>query len=121
MEKYIKLESPAELDFFTIEEHNGKKSIHLFGYCYDGDDSFKFVEMYGLQMPIGDFVSSMKENVRFVDELYEDAKQGICDVHYEDAVDTINEYFNGNSADYYIDFSEITEETPCGNYVSKTE
>jgi len=34
-------------------------------------------------------------------------------------VNVINGYFNGDGADGYLHFEELTEDAPCGNYINK--
>lgn len=129
MKKFEKVTEPVELDFFTICEDNGVKYIHIFGYSYKSDSREYVSEnnpngIYWANMeccwfiePLTDFVAHIKENKDYVNDTYCELNQYQGDFTGDEMVDIINQYFDGNPADYYLSFENVTEETPCGNYV----
>ena len=119
MKKFKKLTAPQELDFFQIfENEDGVKHIHILGYCYERDDDWGNVEATFIIVPLSEFVEKYKKGDRdYTDLLYQEANQYQEDISAEKMTEIINTYFNGQPADYYLDFSGITEDTPCGNYV----
>lgn len=129
MTKFEKVTKPVELDFFSIYEDNGVKYIHIFGYSYKSDSAEYVSEnnpngIYWANMeccwfiePLTDFVAHIKENKDYVNDTYCELNQYQGDFTGDEMVDIINQYFDGNPADYYLSFENVTEETPCGNYV----
>ena len=75
------------------------------------------MECCGFYEPLNEFVQHLKDNENYVDDTYCECKQYQGDYDADGIVDVINTYFNGNPADNYLGFSEVTEDTPCGNYV----
>ena len=118
MRKFEAITEPIELDFYQIDEQDGVKYIHLYGYNYWGDN-WTLNEIYGGIMPLSTFVAEMKENSNYVNDFYSDMKQGCDDIGSdEEMVNIINTYFNGHTADFYLNFNEVNEDTPCGCYVA---
>lgn len=130
MKKFDKVLKPFEGDFYTITEQDGEKFIHVDGYTYKSD-SEEFVSednpngIYWAHLQVCWFVYSLKEFIAkfkekggdFVDDNYCNLNQYQSDNTAEQMTNAINHYFDGKPADAYLDFGEITEETPCGNYV----
>ena len=130
MNKFKKVTKPIALDFYTIYMMDGVKYIHVFGYTYKSD-SLEYVSeenpngVYwanmmccGFSEPLSEFVTKYKEETgNHVDDTYCECKQYQGDYDEEGIINIINHYFDGKPADYYLPFSEITEDTPCGNYV----
>ena len=109
---------PKELNFYSIDESNdGGKEIHISGYTYKGDDHWECTDVCWFIEPLAEFIQHVKENENYVDEQMSEYKQYIKDCTAEELTDIINHYFNGERADYYLPFGEITLDTPCGNYV----
>ena len=120
MEKFKKVTKPEEFDFYSIElDDNGEKQIHILGYIYrnDSDDFWELLEPCWFIVPLAEFIKNLKENEDYVNEQYSEYKQYITDMTEEEMVDTINNYF-GNQPEYHLGFSEITMDTPCGDYVN---
>lgn len=118
MKKYSKLTSAKELDFFSIEEDGkGGKQVHINGYTYQSDVDWKYVECIFCIVPLAEFVKGMKEDDEYVSNLLSECKQGIKDCTEEEIVKIINEYFNGKEPTAYVEYDEITEDFPLGNYV----
>ena len=126
---FIPLTKPQELDFFTIYEQDGFKYIHIFGYSYKSDSNeyvsesnpdgiyWANLECCWFIFPLAEFIANLKENENFVDDTYCGLNQYQDDLTAEEMTDTINHYFDGDPADAYLGFEEITMDTPCGNYV----
>lgn len=126
---FIPLTKPQELDFFTIYEQDGIKYIHIFGYSYKSDSNeyvsesnpdgiyWANLECCWFIFPLAEFIANLKENENFVDDTYCGLNQYQDDLTEEQMTNTINSYFDGDPADAYLGFEEITMDTPCGNYV----
>lgn len=126
MEKFEKVNKPERMEFYSIElDNKGEKQIHLLGWCYDHEDEdeygnplWSFVEPSFLIVPLKEFVENRKGNDDYVESLYAESKQYQGEVTETEAVDGINHFFQGKPADCWLPFSDITLDTPCGNYVS---
>lgn len=121
MKKFQKLTSPMMLDFYSIYEQNGEKMIHVLGYSYESDCYWASVEICGFDMPLSEFIKGVHgESEDYINCIYMECKQYEDDIkdpqEFLDKV--INTYFDGQPADYYLQFEEVTEDTPCGNYVN---
>ena len=132
MEKFEKVTKPLALDFYSISEDNGVKFIHVNGYSYKSD-SMEYVSeenpdgTYWANMEccwfieqLEEFIKKLHENENYIDDTYCDLNQYQGDHSENEMVDIINHYFDGKPADFYLPFGEITMDTPCGNYVSKS-
>ena len=118
MKKYSKVTEPKELDFFSIEEDGkGGKQIHCLGYTYYGDE-WHNIEVCWFIEPLKEFIAHVAENEDYYNEQLSEYKQYESDNTEEEIVAICNEYYDGKEPDYYLDFTEISEDTPCGNYVS---
>ena len=131
MKKFEKVNKPIEGDFYSIVEQDGKKYIHVNGYIYKSD-SEEFVSkdnpngIYWAEIEVNWFVFELSHFIKeynengneWVDSVYTELSQYQDDCNEEKIVDYINHYFDGDIADAYLDFDELTEDTPCGNYVS---
>ena len=130
MKKFKEVTNPFEGEFYSIWEEDGVKVIHINGYTYKSD-STEFItkdnpngiywanlEVCWFIFPLAEFIAMYKERgSEWVDECYEERNQYQGDLTADQMVNTINHYFDGHTADAYLDFGELTEETPCGNYV----
>lgn len=133
MKKFDKVLKPFAGDFYTITEQDGEKFIHIDGYTYKSD-SEEFVSednpngIYWAHLQVCWFVYSLKEFIakfkekgaEFVEDNYCNLNQYQSDNTAEQMTNAINHYFDGKPADAYLGFGEITESTPCGNYVCLT-
>ena len=116
---------PQEAEFFSIEpDGNGGKQIHIFGYCYIGEDDgkgpWRNVEYTGFIEPLQEFIKHLKADENYVDNTAANLNQYIGDYTDEGIVDIINHYFNSHTADRLLYYSEITMDTPCGDYMFYT-
>lgn len=113
---------PEEMEFYSIEpDGKGGKRIHVLGYCYNGEDDgkgeWRNVEYTGFIEPLQEFIEHLKEDEDYVDNTAADLNQYIGDHTDEEMTYIINHYFCGQSANLRLSYGEITEDTPCGDYV----
>lgn len=118
MEKKLpKVTEPIEMDFYSIEpDGNGGKQIHVFGYCYK-EDTWRNVEYSFFIEPLRDFIEHLKADENYPYNKASELKQYISDCTANEMVEIINCYFNGGTPDYLLPYSDITIDTPCGNYI----
>ena len=128
---FKKTRKPFEADFYTIFEDFGIKYIHIFGYSYkssnydykteDNPDGTYWANMECSWFiePLADFVKHIGENENYVDDTYCELNQYQGDYDEAGMARIINIYFDGKPADAFLSFAEITEDTPCGNYMNK--
>lgn len=122
MEKLNKLTKPEEFNFYDIyEDNNGVKNIHIFGYVYKGDEDWKNCEFSGFIEPLSEFIEHYKNYSgdcgNYVDEGFCEYAMYEGDHSAEEILDIINNYHGKNAEVFILDFEDITEDTPCGNYV----
>ena len=133
MEKFEKVSKPQELDFYTISVVDGVKVIHINGYSYKSDsteyitkenpngDYWANMECCWFLEPLEEFIQNLRADYNYVNDTYSELNQYQGDYTEGEMVEIINHYFNGKPADFYLPFEEITMDTPCGNYVVKSE
>ena len=130
MKTFKPVVKPFEGDFYSIHEEHGKKYIHVDGYTYKSSNSEYSTEdnpdgIYWANLQVcwfiyelSEFIANYKERgTEWVNENYEGLKQYQADFTDEEMLDAINHYFDNKTPDAYLDFSELTEDTPCGTYV----
>lgn len=126
MEKRLQeVTEPKEMEFFSIEpDGKGGKQIHVLGYCYasDSDDVvagcfWRNVEYTFFIEPLEEFIEHLKENEDYVGNTAGEVKQYMSDECEESIVDIINHYFDGKTANAKLRYSDITMDTPCGDYI----
>ena len=114
---------PEELEFYSIEpDGKGGKQIHVLGYCYtegedNGEGPWRNVEYTWFIEPLQEFIDHLKADEDYVDNHASELNQYIGDYYDNGMVDIINHYFCGHTADAELPYSEITMDTPCGDYV----
>ena len=116
-----KIEKPFECDLYSIElDENNEKQIHIVGYTYrnDSDDFWELLEPCWFIIPLVEFIENLKEDEDYVNNQYSEYKQYIEDMSAKDMVDCLNTYFDGHRADAYLKFTDITIDTPCGDYIN---
>lgn len=118
MKKFEKLTKAAELDFFRIYMENGNKKIDIMLQTSYGDNWGLFVINRFIE-PLEEFVSHVKENSDYVNEKIGECKQYVEECTESQIVGISNEWFCGDAPEYYLDYAEITMETPVGNYVKE--
>lgn len=109
-----------DYDFYSIEEDaNGVKNIHILGnICYD-DGRYITTEYVGFIEPLSDFIAHIKDNMDYVNEKAETLNQCGADVDATIALGMVAHYFDGKAADYFLDYTDITIDTPIGNYCAE--
>lgn len=132
MKPFKQTTKPVSVEFFSIIDDGGVKSIHLHGYTYESDDCWVNLEACGIIIPLSEFIEgyAADEDGLYVDSLYEEAKQYEDDYDADGIVHAINHYYseivfgcNGSPSgdgapDGILDFGEITLETPEGSYAT---
>ena len=111
----VKFDKPKEIEFFSIE--GNPKTIHIEGYTYYGDN-WAYADVCGFIVPLDEFVQNMKDDPDYVADLESECKQYQEEKTDKEVLDIINTYFGGLPADRILSFEEITNDTPCGNYVA---
>ena len=110
---------PEEMEFYSIEpDGKGGKQIHMLGYIYQNDDHWTGVEPAFLILPLQEFIDQLAKEEDYTDRLLSEAKLYEGDYDDEGAVDYINHYFDGHTANRRLHYSEITIDTPCGGYIA---
>lgn len=118
MKKFEKVKEYQDLDFYSIETNSaGVKQIHIFGFTYYGDDNPNYVDVCSFIEDLDSFICHVADDESYVDSELSVRKQYVEVFTEEEIVEIINQYFDGRPADYILNYSEITMNTPCGNYV----
>lgn len=118
---------PKEVEFFSIEDDgHGGKQIHVWGYTYtegddQGDGPWRNVEYTGFIEPLQEFIDHLNAEENYVDNHASLLTQYISDHTDEEIVDIINFYFCEHTANDVLRYSEITIDTPCGDYMFETK
>ena len=120
MKGFKKISEPIEMEFFSIEpDYNGGKQIHILGYTYESDTDFgegtwRDVDFTFCIIPLDEFIKNYaKGGIDYVGEIEDEVKQYIGDKTEEEIVELTNNYFKNGSV---LEYSEITLDTPCGDY-----
>ena len=105
-------------DFYSVEEIDGRKYVHIFGYFYDNGGrpewpSAVILEYAGLMVELPAF---LKLSHFDYDVLTGDAKQYSQSVTRSEAEEAMITYFDGNPPEE-LSYNDLTLDTPCGNYV----
>lgn len=130
MEKFRPFAKPTEADFFSIETRDGQRFIRVYGYSYESSSMdyvsdenpdgtyWAMTDVSGFEVPLAEFIAEYQENgADYSDEIYEECDQYQDDQTDEQAVQTLNRYFNGHGADAFLSFGEVRLDTPDGNYI----
>lgn len=112
----IELGDVEEHTIIAVEEENGRKYVHFFGYGYYADDGtdtpYRFLEYTFLIAPLEDV---LKEGVADYESNHQDScKQYITDCNEEKCLDIYRHYDNGKQPKL---LSELTLDTPVGTYI----
>lgn len=128
---FTPIDKPMSVEFFSIfTDGKGQRFIHLHGYTYESDDYWANMEACGILVPLAEFISNYKgdKGGDYINTLYEEAKQYQGDYDEQGIVEVINHYYrdivfsvdydNGNgNPDAYLDYGDITPDTPDGQYI----
>lgn len=133
MQQFKAISKPIEVDFFSIYTRSGIRYIHLWGYIYESDCYWANMEACGVELPLEEFISESQKResvLDYTDELYEQCKQYQDNYTEVAIVDVINHYYrdivfsvdylakNDGRPDAYLDYSEVTMDTPDGDYIT---
>lgn len=105
-----------EIDFYSIEDNNGCKDIHIFGTLWRDGGICHATDYTFLIIPLDEFVSRFNEDKNYVITRMEEVTQYEDKLTYKECFDLLAHYFNGNPADAILDYADITLDTPIGNY-----
>ena len=101
-------------DFFSVEENEGNKTIHIHGYLYESDDHFAGVEVSFAILPLAELLAvNPSDRAEYINGIFENCSQ------YEEDFDSPDWYFNtyyDGQAPKHLRYEDITENTPCGHY-----
>lgn len=116
---FIQILHPEELDLYSIDDDGkGGKEIHISGYTYHSDDHWEYTDVCWFIEPLEEFVQHVKEDSSYAETEMSEYKQYFYDRTEEEIVDIVNHYFDGSPPDRRLSYSEITLDTPCGNYIT---
>lgn len=104
--------------FYTVEEYDGHKEVHISGNVYynDGDETdtcYRIAEWTGFYMTIEE-IQKLFEDMRFYDYINERVDY-LGDRTEEQALIICQEYFNGRPGNM-MRIEQVNEDTPCGDY-----
>ena len=112
------IEKPFDCDIYTIIMVDGVKCISVkCSIIKEPDGTWLCDKQPLLIMSLEYFISSAKDSDIFYAP-YEEARE--IETDDNGIVDIINSFFNGEPAYACIDYSDITMDIPCGNYIAKT-
>ena len=130
MKPFVPAERPYEADFFSIYTEGNKRYIHIHGYSYKSDcmdyvteDNpngiyWANTECRWLIVELSEFVEAFKaQGSEYIDELYQECRQGQWDLTGKEMTDAINNYY-GKAPDAVLDWGEIGLDTPDGDYIT---
>lgn len=115
-EKYL------DCDFYSVEEQNGEKVVHVNGYfCCPGDSCtdnperiYRHVEVAWLVFPLEEFLTLDKSTLWDIASTH---NQGINDLTEKEVQESMAHYFNGHPGTE-LPYAKLTLATPCGNYIA---
>lgn len=102
------------IDLFAIIN----KEVHIFGTLWrDCEDVHNTTYKFAI-VPLNEFVEGYKKDEEYyVDNVLQEVQQYESDgLTAKDAEEIFNTYFNGVGPEDELNYSEITTETPDGNY-----
>ena len=107
--------------FYSIEEYDGRKELHLSGNVYyndtdETDKCFRLAEWTGLYITI-DKLKELIEDDRFFDYIDEKVNY-LSDLTEHEVIETCQLYFNGTPGKW-LNIKHVNEDTPCGDYWSE--
>ena len=131
----LKFKKPEECELFSIIEENGKKYVHVHAFVWEAsgerdwkdrehgdgrtnekDGFWVLTEYAGYIVPIEKFIEKIKDP----DYCFEEGvnyEQYDYDCTTKEMAKLLNEYFNGHGPNARLSRSEITVDTPCGDYI----
>jgi len=133
----MKEEDFKSYEYYSIEEHNGEKEMHIFGYVWKNDGRedddgnlapYTVTEYTGVYIPVGELVACRTPEERW--DLIMDYEcacsqyegdytwEGLLDAGWgsPDMGNGIISTGEPYSANDYLHYSDIWFDTPCGDY-----
>lgn len=102
-------------DIYSVEEEDGKKYIHIYGYYYDGENGYALNEFVGCKIEI---VEGTDVTRVIVDIAEENANQNITDnLTEDDVLNGYKNYFKTGGTPKTLSIEDVNVNTPCGNYI----
>lgn len=112
------------VEFFSIEDGSfygyEENVVHILACLWRDYENIHLTEYTFLAIPVSEFVEGYKEvGYGFVsDQMCEVKQYEADDLTPESASETFDDYF-GVNGHKVLDYSEITLDTPIGNYVTE--
>ena len=122
MKKFEPVTEPIEGIYYKVGIYDGVKCIHILGSIVGEDypDAWCQDRYNHFVMSLHYFVYHIAEDneLNFMDDYnrldYETAEEELSD---EKMAKIVNHYFDGKAPDAYLNFCELNNDTPCGNYI----
>lgn len=117
-----KIEKPIACELYQVDTNkSGVKFIHIFAYTYESDVDWRLIEGTWMIESLDKFIEGFAEHGEdYTNEAWEQTKQYEKELSGEALVNAINHYFYGRSADGFLQYGEITMNTPDGCYIHKS-
>ena len=112
---------PLGVNLYSIVEEGGRKIVQLLGYTWNAWGTrgphcpWVYCEYRNYDMPIEEFVDH-KDDPDYFFNTGTAKYQAEQDCQAEDIVEILNGYFYGEGPDKFLPYSEVSIDTPCGNY-----
>ena len=104
-------DEPEHLGCYAYQvetDRNGKKQIHIDGYCYWNDESYQCVQGTGCYIPVDGLHGDIAD---VVDKAFEDTKQ----YQGEITKDGVRKYYKDAVV---LPIGDVTQDTPDGWYIN---
>ena len=109
-------------DFYSVEEIEGKKVVHIHGYVYDAgeginnpDETYRNVNFSGCYIPLDEFIGLSEDTIN---DFQSTCKQYVNDLTETGAKELMEIYYGTDCKEKELAYSELTLDTPCGDYVN---
>lgn len=117
----MNIRKPIACELYEIRTEGGEKYIHILAYTYQSDVDWRLIEGTWIIVKLKNFIMCFAEHKEdFTNEMWEETNQYESEMRGEELVDAVNNYFAGRGADKFLQYGEITIDTPDGNYIHKS-
>ena len=114
------IEKPFDCDLYTIIMIDGVKCISVkCSIIEETDGTWIYDKQPLLIVSLEYFISSGKDSDIVCAQYYEEGRAVNTD--NDGIINLINTFFDGEPAHARVDYSDITMDIPCGNYIAKTQ
>lgn len=122
----LRMHKYNDKEFYSVEEHDGIKFVHIHGYIYDAgegirraDETHRNVVLRNCYIPLSEFTGLNEDTlIRFMST----CEQSIEDMTKRDAESMMDGYYSRligiKQSAKELPFTELTRNTPCGEYVN---